>query len=329
MRGIPDRMWQPRGVHLRRLTAAAVAGLALAGLVGCRTAPNVAAYVQDERVTLTELEEAVDERLADDVIAQGPGAERETYTRAVLNTLVQDEVHAAIAEERGIEVSDQEARDLIELLTGRDLDAAFTSLAEQGLSRQDVLAEGRRLAIRLALAEDEGLTEPLSDEALQERYEQVRTEATELEFGYITVPDEDAAEQVVAALEADPDRYDELAERFAGDFTVPVQTLSPQQLPGPLAEQALAAEPNTAFAVPVEETGGVVVGFVGEYPSFEEQRPRLEAQAVNEIDEAVRPMVDEYRETLDVDVNPRFGEFRDGEIQDAGDGVVEILTDQP
>jgi hypothetical protein len=322
-------VWQPRGVQMRRLTAAAVAGLALVGLAGCRTAPNVAAYVEDERVTVSELETAVEQRLADDVIAQGPGADRESYTRSVLGTLVENDVHEAVAAEYGVEVGDREVRDLLEvLLDGQDAERAFAALAEQqGRARQDVLAEVRRLAIRLAVAEEEGLAEPLSDEGLRQRYDQMRTEATEVEFGYITVPDERVAEQVVAALDANPGRYDEIAERFAGDFTVPVRLVAPQEIPGPLAEQALAAEPNTAFAVPVEEVGGVVVGFVGEYPSFEELRPRLQAQAIGEIDEAVRPVVEEYRGNLDVVVNPRYGELREGAIEPAGDGVVQILPD--
>ena len=315
---------------MRRLTAAAVAGLAIAGLAGCRTAPNVAAYVDDERVTVAELETAVDERLANEAVAQGPGADRDAFTRTVLYTLVDDAVHEEVAAEYGVEVSDRDVRDLLDvLLDGRDAEEAFAALAEQqGRSRQDILAEVRRLAIRLGVAEQEGLTEPLSEEALQQRYEQVRTEATDLEFGYITVPDEATADRLVASLERDPERYDALAERYAGDFTVPVRLVSPQELPGPLAEQALAAEPNTAFAVPVEEAGGVVVGFVGEYPSFEELRLRLEAQAIGEIDEAVRPVVEERREDFDIVVNPRFGELGDGEIQEAGGGVVEILPDQ-
>ena len=314
---------------MRRLTAAAVAGLALAGLAGCRTAPSVAAYVEDERVSVADLEAAVDERLSDEVIAQGPGADRDSYTRAVLDTLVEDRVHTAVAEEYGIEVSDREVRDLIGvLLGGQDLEQAYATLAQQGLSRQDVFSQVRGLAIRLGVAAEEGLDEPLSDEALEQRYEQVRGEAGELEFGYITVPDERTADQVVASLEADPDRYDQIAERYAGDFTVPVELRTPQELPGPLAEQALAADENTAFAVPVEETGGVVVGFVGEYPSFDELRADLEGQAIAEVDESVRPVVDEFREDLDVVVNPRFGELRDGEIEPAGGGVVEILTDQ-
>ena len=314
-------------MQIRRLTAAAVAGLALAGLAGCRTAPNVAAYVGDDQVSVAELESAVEDRLADDVIAEGPGADRETFTRAVLYTLVQNDVHEGVAAEYGVEVDDREVRDLLDvLLDGRDPEQAFQALAEQqGRSRQDILAEVRRLAIRLAVAEEEGLSEPLSEEALQARYEQARSEAATIEFGYITVPDEETADQVVAALEADPDRYADLASRFAGDFTVPVRSVPQEELPAELADEALAAEPNTAFAVPIEAAGGVVVGFVGEFPSFDELRKQLETQSISEVDEAVQPVVQEFRDGLEVTVNPRYGELGESSIDLPDDGVVRFL----
>ena len=91
-------------MQIRRLTAAAVAGLALVGLAGCRTAPNVAAYVGDNQVTVAELESAVDDRLEDPAIEQVAGEDRETYTRRVLSTLVQDHVHTVAAEKYGVEV---------------------------------------------------------------------------------------------------------------------------------------------------------------------------------------------------------------------------------
>ena len=68
-------------------------------------------------------------------------------------------------------------------------------------------------------------------------------------------PDEATAQQVVTALQAQPGRYAEFAARFAGDFTLPaVQPTAAADIPPPLAEQAAAAAPGTAFAVPVEET---------------------------------------------------------------------------
>jgi peptidyl-prolyl cis-trans isomerase SurA len=314
-------------VQIRRLTAAAVAGLALVGLAGCRTAPNVAAYVGDNQVTVAELESAVDDRLEDPAIEQVAGEDRETYTRRVLSTLVQDHVHTVAAEKYGVEVAPAQVRDrLDEIFAGQDQDAAYANLASQGLSRQDAFLLIRQQMIRLRIAEQEGMADALSDEALRERYEQSTAEATEIQFGYITVPDERTADQVVAALEADPERYAELADRFAGDYTVDVQTTPLEQVPGPLAEQAAAAEPGTAFAVPVEETGGIVVGFVAPAPSFEELRPRLQQEAEAEVDQEAAPLLGEIREDLDVVVNPRYGDLQDdGQVQPSDSGVVQIL----
>ena len=314
-------------MQIRRLTAAAVAGLALVGLAGCRTAPNVAAYVGDNQVTVAELESAVDDRLEDPAIEQVAGEDRETYTRRVLSTLVQDHVHTVAAEKYGVEVTPAQVRDrLDEIFVGQDQDAAYANLASQGLSRQDAFLLIRQQMIRLQIAEQEGMADALSDEALRERYEQSTAEATEIQFGYITVPDERTADQVVAALEADPERYAELADRFAGDYTVDIQTTPLEQVPGPLAEQAAAAEPGTAFAVPVEETGGIVVGFVGPAPTFEDLRPRLQQEAEAEVDQQAAPLLGEIREDLDVVVNPRYGDLQDdGQVQPSDSGVVQIL----
>jgi hypothetical protein len=315
-------------VQIRRLTAAAVAGLALAGLAGCRTAPNVAAYVGDSQVTVAELESAVDDRLADPAIAEFADQDPDTYTRQVLSTLVQDEVHETAAERYGVEVPPAEVRErLDEIFAGQDQDEAYAGLADQGLSRQDAFSIIRQQLVRLRIAEAEGLDDPLSDRALRDRYEQTTAEGAEVEFGYITVPDQRTADRVVAALERNPDRYAELAERYAGDFTqAELQTLPREQVPAPLADQAAQAEPGTAFAVPVEETGGVVVGFVGPAPSFEELRPQLRQQAEAEVDQAAQPLVQRVRESLDVVVNPRYGELQDdGQVQPADAEVVDIL----
>ncbi len=321
-------MWQPRGVQIRRLTAAAVAGLALAGLAGCRTAPSVAAYVGDARVTVAELESAVEDRLADPAIEEFAAGDPDGYTRQVLTRLVQDQVHTEAAERYGIEVTRPEVRDrLDQLLEGQDQEQVFAGLAAQGLSREDAFFLVRQQLVRLAIAEEEGLTGPLSEEALRERYEQSTADAAQIDFGYITVPDQRTAQQVVAALEANPDRYDELADRYAGTYTLAqVESRPLDQIPGPLAEQAAEAEPGTAFAVPVEETGGIVVGFRAPAASFEDVRPQLEQEASGEVEQAVAPVLEDVREDLDVVVNPAYGDLQDdGQVQPADGGVVDIL----
>ena len=315
-------------MQIRRLTAATAAGLALAGLAGCRTAPNVAAYVGDDQVTVSELDSAVDDRMEDPAIAGFVGEDRASYSRQVLSALVQDEVHDAAAEKYGVEVSDAEVRDRLDLIfAGQDEEQAYASLASQGISREDAFAIIRQQLIRLDIAEEEGLADPLSDDALQERYQQTIANPTSIPLGYITVPDQRTADQVVATLNEDPSRYGDLAARFAGQFTLAAtQEFTPDQIPGPLAEQATTAEPGTAFSVPVEETGGFVVGFVGQPPSFEELKPQLQQQAEAEIDQKAQPLVDEVRDDLDVTVNPRYGELQDdGTIDISEDGVVKIL----
>jgi peptidyl-prolyl cis-trans isomerase SurA len=141
------------------------------------------------------------------------------------------------------------------------------------------------------------------------------------------VPDQRTADRVVAALDADPDRYAQLAERFAGDFTLAEPRPLPlEQVPPPLADQAAAAEPGTAFAVAVPETGGIVVGFVGPAPTFEELRPQLQQSAEEEVDQEAQGLVEKVRQDLDVEVNPRYGDLQDdGQVQPADAGVVKLL----
>ncbi len=317
-------------MRIRRLTAATAAGLALLALTGCRTSPNVAAYVGEDRVTVAELEGAVDARLEDPAI-EAAATDRQAYTRQVLTSLVEDQVHTSAAERYGVEVSDGDVQDRIrELLGDEDPEAVYAQLAaERGVSRQDVFSQVRQQLVRQRIAEEEGVADPLSEEALRERYEQTGADATQIQFGYITVPDQRTADQVVAALNADPGRYGELAQQFAGEFTLAeTRPFAPEQIPPPLAQQAADAEPGTAFSVPVEETGGIVVGLVGPPPSFEELRPQLEQQAAAEVDEAAAGLIEDVREDLDIEVNPRYGSLQDGTVQPSGDGVVDILTSE-
>jgi peptidyl-prolyl cis-trans isomerase SurA len=315
-------------VQIRRLTAAAAAGLALLGLAGCRTAPNVAAYVGDTRVSVAQLQSAVDDRVADPAIEKYASNDPEAYTRQVLGEMVQDEVHAVAARRYGVEVTSSDVRGrLDQIFAGQDQDQAYASLASQGLSRQDAFSVIRQQLIRLAIAEKQGLDDPLSDAALRERYQKTTTDSSQIEFGYITVPDQKTADQVIGSLQADPSRYAELAQRFAGKYTLAAtQAFPPDQIPGPLAQQAATAQPGTAFSVPVEETGGIVVGFVGPAPTYEQLLPQLRQEAEAEVDKAAAPLVEKVRKDLDVVVTPRYGQLQDdGQIKPADGGVVDIL----
>ncbi|MGY2064490.1 peptidylprolyl isomerase [Blastococcus sp. SYSU DS0619] len=317
----------------RAARAGAAVALAAVALAGCRTDPSVAAYVGDEQIAVGELESAVDQRLADPEVAAAAAGREDELTRRVLGLLIEGEVHDAAAERYGVQVTEAEVtRRIEELLGSDDPDAVYGRLAQQGIGRADVRESVRQQLLRLELAEAEGDVAALDERALRARYEEVREELGQVEFGYVTVPDQATADAVAAELTADPARYAEVAARFAGPYTQPaLDRAAPAELPPVLAGPLTTAEPGTAVAVPVPETGGIVValrtGTV--YPTFEELRPQLEEEAAEAVEEAVQPLLDEVRADLDPTVNPRYGVLEEGRLLPADGGVVDILGDEP
>ncbi|TQN37549.1 peptidyl-prolyl cis-trans isomerase SurA [Blastococcus colisei] len=303
--------------------------VAVSGLTACRTSPSVAAYVGDEEISVSELQSAVEDRLADPGVAAYAEGQRDDFTRRVLGLLVQEEVYAEAAERYDVRVGNEEVRARIdELLGGDDPDEVFGQLAQQGIGRVDVVENVRQQLVRREIAEAEGEADELSDQALRARYQEVRESLGEVSFGYITVPDDATAQAVVAQLTADPAAYPALAAQYAGAATIPaLESRAPDQLPAILAEGIAAAAPNTAFATPVPEAGGVVVTFVEGvvYPSFEEVRPQLESEAV---ETAGNERIEAVRDDLEVTVNPRYGVLEDGRLVPGGGGVVDILGDE-
>ncbi|WP_164704340.1 SurA N-terminal domain-containing protein [Blastococcus litoris] len=320
----------------RRVPRVVVSGFLLAvavtGLSGCRTSPTVAAYVGDTHISVAELEDAVQERLAEPAVAAYAEAQGDAFTQRVLELLVQEEVYAVAAERYGVEVTDADVRARIDQLLGDDdPDTVFGQLAEQGIGREDIVENVRQQLVRVGIAEAEGEADALSDEALRARYAEVREDLAEVSFGYVTVPDQATADLAVAQLNADPAAYGPLAAQFAGAATLPaLESRSADELPAVLADGIRTAAPNTAFATPVPEAGGVVVTFVGDvvYPAFEEVRPQLESDASQGVEAAANERIQEVREDLGVTVNPRYQlRDEDGRLVPVEDGVVDVLGD--
>jgi hypothetical protein len=326
-------VWDSRDVLKRRVSRVLATGFLLAvtvsGLSACRTSPTVAAYVGDEQVTVAELQAAIDDRRGDADVDAFAQANPDEFSRRVLTLLVQKEVYAAAEQRYGVDVTDADVRARIQVLLGKDdPDTVFGQLAGQGVTRADVYENVRQQLIRQQLAVDQGKAEGLTDAALRAAYEKMRTSATTVRLGYIAVPDKATADAVLAQLTATPSSYAAVAAKYAGQYTLPeVEERTPDQIPGPLAEQAAAAKPGTGFTVAVPEVGGVIVAFVGPYPSFEESRAQLEQQAGDAAAQAGTALVEEVRADLDVAVNPRFGVLKEGQLVPDSDGVVDILED--
>jgi hypothetical protein len=321
-----------RSVQTRRLTAFLAVGLAaLAGVAGCRTSPNVAAYVGDEQVTVAELQDAVDQRLENADLATAVAGREDEFTRLVLTRMVQAEVYTQAAAEYGVTPDDGEVQArLDELIGDQDPTALYAQAAAQGVAQADVFETVRQQVIRQRIAREEGLAGAVTEEQLRADYEEQVPALSQVQLGYVTVPDQATADAAVAALQADPNSYAALAAQHPGDTTLPQPSpRAPAQVPSVIADQVGAAQPNSAFTVTVPDIPGVLVVFVGQpvVPTFEEVRPDLEQAAQAESDDAAQELVADVREDMDITVNPRYGVIEEGEIVPADGGVVDILDD--
>jgi SurA-like protein len=305
--------------------------VAVSGLSACRTSPTVAAYVGNDQVTVAELQSAADARRADPDIATYADANEAQFTRRVLTLLVQEDVYAAAAEHYGVEVRDGEVKDRIaQLLGDQDPDTVYGQLATQGVGREDVFENVRQQLVREKIAVAQGKAQGLTEEGLRAAYEKTRQTKATVQLGYIDVPDQATADTVLARVAADPATYPAVAAQYPGQYTLPqLEPRTPDQVPPPLADQVTAAKPNTGFTSTVEGVTGVLVGFVGNitYPTFEQLRPQLEQQAGEAAAKEGAALVNAVRDDLDITINPRFGEFKDGELAPGGSDVVTVLED--
>ncbi|MGY1771704.1 SurA N-terminal domain-containing protein [Blastococcus sp. SYSU D00813] len=300
-----------------------IAGLAL---TGCRTSPNVAAYVGDDRITVDALQGAVDDRLADPAQAEAVGDDVGGYTREVLTDLVNERVFAAAAQRYGVEVGDAEVRERISaLLGGGDPEDAYAQLATQGFSREDVDASITQQLVVEGVAYAAGEAEEPDQAALRSQYTALLTSQEPRPLGIITVADQATADAVVAQLQADPSTYQSLAGQYQGQATLPqVDQIGPDQLPPDLAAPLLAAAEGTVFSQAVPGLGGVTVVYV---PAFEDVAFALGEQSRAEAQDAGSQLVLAVAEDLDISVNPRFGSYREGSVVPAEGGVVQLLDE--
>ena len=312
----------------RVLATGVLLAVSVAGLSACRTSPNVAAYVGDAQVTVTELDSAVAERMADEKIAAYAEGNEDQFTRGVLGLLVKEEVYSAAAERYDVQVDNEDVRARIaELLGQDDPDAVYGQLAQQGIGREDVFENVRQQLLRQRIAAAAGKAGGLDDAALRARYAEVRDDLGQVSYGYIVVPDEATADTVLAQLTADPASYPAVAAQYPGASLPALVTQGPDKFPSALAEGITAAAPNTGFITPVRDAA--VVTFVAGpvIPTFEEVRPDLEKEAADQAEQAANSILDDVRKDLGVTVNPRFGVLQEGKLVAGGGDLVDILGD--
>lgn len=326
-------MWQPAGVLKRRVPRVLATGilfaLAVSGLSACRTSPNVAAYVGEDQITVAQLDSAVAGRVADANIAAYAKANGAAFHRQVLTTLIDQLVYAEAARRYGVTVGGGEVRSrYAELLAAENTDRATIEqrAAQSGVSPGDVLEQVRHIVVIEKIAAATGKGGPLTEAALQQRYQQELSSLAKKQVGLVQVADQPTAAAVLAELTANPANYPAVAARYPAQTTLPaMQVIDTSQLPAQVSSAIAAAAPNTGFPVPVQ--GAVVVVFVGGSvtPTYAEQRPKLVAEAQNSVDKAGADLVSKVRSGMHITVNPRYGVLKGGSVTEPTGGLVKIL----
>ena len=212
------------------LVSGFVLAVAVSGLTACRTSPNVAAYVGDEQVTVTELETAVDARLEDPELAafaaEQPDAVHPPGAVAAGGGGGPRRGRRALRRARSTTTTSGAASRTCS--PGATRTPSTASSPSAGIGRADVFETVRQQLVRQEIAEAEGEAEEPTEAELQARYEEVREELAEVSFGYITVPDEATAAGVLAQLTADPASYPAVAAQFPSPTTLPaLETRAP------------------------------------------------------------------------------------------------------
>lgn len=302
--------------HTRALSAVAlVASLALTGCGQVRT--GAAALIGDERIADGELASVV--QAARDAAAAGEVVRRDEagFTRSELSRLVNHELVAGLAAERGVTVSEGALDARLGELAARNggPEALAQRAAENGLLPSTLRDALRDQLLTEGLARDLTRDSQVDRAVLRQSYDANAASYDQARASHILVEDKALADSLLAQVRADPSRLGELARQYSTD------TGSKEQ-GGDLGVQGRGTfVPEFDAAVFGGEVGDVVqvqtqFGYhvirIDErtQTTFEQAEPELRDNLLQEagereLSEALRARADR----LGITVNPRYGRY--------------------
>jgi parvulin-like peptidyl-prolyl isomerase len=316
-------------------------------LAACDVSGAPAATVGDAEIT--------HEKLASDVAAFrflsglsgapcGTAVEGESANAAcarfTLTNEIQEEFVKAYALANDIAVEDADVTDAIEQLEtnlggAAELDAR---LSEEDLTRRDLQLLAERL---LLFGEVQGaiVEERLDEDALMELYEEAKPQFTTVEVGHILLETqkeaEDVAERVTVenfAKLARTRSVDPGSAPSGGSLGSYSESQFRSEFDPTFVEAALALDPGDVSGVVETSFGFHVIYLVRrDVAAFDDVREQLSAQQGGQL---FQTWLREQYETVDVEVNPRYGrlDVATGEVvavRSTEDGSTETATVPP
>ena len=328
----------------------AVAALIALVLSSCGLVEPAAAVVNGQKIPTSEVQEAVDEfKRSPEFARLGAQGDAEAITRefeqSYLATLIRRAVLTPEAQERGIEVTDEEvAEQLRSIQSEFPSQSAFEeALKEQGLTlaQLEQLIADRELEQKLREAVNEDLA---PDEAeIQTYYEDNIEQFQETEAQHILVKKEGLARSIARQLHAAPKPQQKaLFSRLAKQHSIDKSNkeeggelgfFTPGQFV-PEFEEAANELSVGEISDPVETEFGLHIIWVTdrEPMPIDEVRAQIVAE-ISGVDEetAWSQWVKQAYEEAGVEVNPRYGELNleNQQIEDASARTVPGAEESP
>ena len=323
-------------VHMRRLIAGAALAVAVAGLAACRTSPNVAAYVGDEQVTVSQLEAAVDARRHEDPASRrSPRPTRTSSPAGCSPSWCRRRSTPTPPSATTSRSADDDVRARIDRAARRRTTPtpSTPSSPQQGISREDVFENVRQQLLRQEIAAGRGQGRGPRP---RRRCGPVRGGPPEpgagIRFGYITVPDQATADAGAGA--ARPPTRASYAR--ASPRSTPART------------RCRARGPRAATRSPVRSPQGIAAGAAQHRVHHAGARGRRRGRHLRRgpvypivrggrgPSSSRRPPTAARRRpgprwsttsarTSASTVNPRYGVLKDGQLVPDDGGVVDIL----
>jgi peptidyl-prolyl cis-trans isomerase SurA len=260
---------------------------------------RVAAVVNGQPITLSEVQERVAPELAR--LPSGPaGAEqRKTVIKQGLDQLIDEHLVASEASSLGVEVTDDEVQHLVEQLAKQnnmDPNQFRDALAQQGLSLDTVKDSLRRQQLMVRLLQYKVKPRKVSDDEVRQVYA-ARNKDAEYEVRtrdiYIAVPETATPEQRAAAKA----KADSAVQRLKGGQSFPV--VARDLSDGPSAHeggdlgyirrgQMISAIEEAAFSLQPGQSSGLIQVPGGYHLVMVESKRKVEAKPLPEVMEQIR-----------------------------------------